>query len=103
MESSNNSKVALYLCVCFCLGGVAVGFNDDIVKPKWSPKFLYEKVYTIPAVLPKHRNLMLPSLPVVYNAPEPKKPVSLGYCQLLIELRVRVNINFPYISNDLII
>ena len=80
MLSSNNSKVALYLCVCFCLGGVAVGFNDNIAKPKWSPKFLYEKVYTIPSALPKQRNLMLPSLPIVYNAPEAKKPVSLENC-----------------------
>lgn len=77
MLSLNNSKVALYLCVSFCLGGVVFGFNEDIVKPKWSPKFLYEKVYSIPAVLPKQRSLVLPSLPLVYNSPEPKKPVSL--------------------------
>ena len=77
MVFSNNSNAALYLSLCLCLGGVAVGFNDDIAKPKWSPKFLYEKVYTIPSVLPRQRNLVIPSLPVVYNSPEPKKQVSI--------------------------
>ena len=77
MVASNNIKVALCLCICFCLGGLAVGFNADIAKPKWSPKFLYEKVYTIPAASPGSKIPIIPSLPIVYNSPEPLTPVRL--------------------------
>jgi hypothetical protein len=56
--------------MCFCLVAVVVGFNDDAGRLKWSPKYLYEKVYSVPS---SSRNNYLPSsLPVVYNSPEPK-------------------------------
>ena len=70
---SSNHKPAFYLCVCLCLAAVVVGFNDEAERLKWSPKYLYEKVYSIPS----RKNPLQSSLPVVYNSPEPKKLVRL--------------------------
>ena len=69
--------MALYLGIFFCLGNAVVGFNDDFSKDKWSPKFLYEKVYSIPKTVPRPSNPIIPSLPVVYNYQEPEKLVRI--------------------------
>ena len=75
MDLTNNMKIAFYLGIFFCLGGVVVGFNDDVSKLKWSPKFLYEKVYSIPKTVDRQTNPLIPSLPVVYNSQQPEKLV----------------------------
>ena len=69
--------MALYLGIFFCLGNVVVAFNDDSSKDKWSPKFLYEKVYSIPKTVPRPSNPIIPSLPVMYNYQEPEKLVRI--------------------------
>jgi len=66
-------KIAFYLGILFCLGGVVVGFNDDVSKLKWSPKFLYEKVYSIPKTVDRQTNPLIPSLPIIYNSQQPEK------------------------------
>ena len=68
----SRGKIASLL-VCISLVGIAVGFNDDARRLKWSPKYLYEKVYSVPS----RTNYLPSSLPVVYNSPEPKPLVRL--------------------------
>ena len=84
MDLTNNMKIAFCLGIFFCLGGVVVGFNDDVSKLKWSPKFLYEKVYSIPKTVDRQANPLIPSLPVVYNSQEPEKLVSFPFPYLYL-------------------
>ena len=75
MVSLNPSNIFVaYLGIIFvCLGGVSVlGFNDEAGTVKWSPKYLYEKVYSVPSSVPSKNKLIPSSLPVIYNAARPK-------------------------------
>ena len=78
--------MAFYLGIFFCLGNAVVGFNDDFSKDKWSPKFLYEKVYSVPKTVPRPSNPIIPSLPVVYNYQEPEKLVRFTQMYLFLIL-----------------
>ena len=70
----SRGKIASLL-VCISLVGIAVGFNDDARRLKWSPKYLYEKVYSIPS---SPRNSYLESsIPAIYDSPKPKPLVRM--------------------------
>ena len=75
MDSTDNKRLVLYLSIFFCLANAVVGFNDDLSTDKWSPKFLYENVYSIPKTVPRPSNSIIPPLPVVYQSQEPEKLV----------------------------
>ena len=71
--NTTNTLVVYFGIVFFCLGGVSVlGFNDEAGTVKWSPKYLYEKVYSVPSSVPAKNKLIPSSLPVIYNAARPK-------------------------------
>ena len=71
--NATNTLVVYLGIVFFCLGGVSVlGFNDEAGTVKWSPKYLYEKVYSVPSSVPSQNKLIPSSLPVIYNAARPK-------------------------------
>ena len=71
--NTTNTLFAYLGIVFFCLGGVSVlGFNDEAGTVKWSPKYLYEKVYSVPSSVPAKNKLIPSSLPVIYNAARPK-------------------------------
>ena len=75
MDSTDNKRLVLYLSIFFCLANAVVGFNDDLSTDKWSPKFLYENVYSIPKTVPRPSNSIIPPLPVVYQSQEPERLV----------------------------
>ena len=63
--NTTNTLVVYLGIVFFCLGGVSVlGFNDEAGTVKWSPKYLYEKVYSVPSSVPSKNKLIPSSLPV---------------------------------------
>ncbi len=70
----SRGKIASLL-ICIGLVGIAVGFNDDARRLKWSPKYLYEKVYTLPS---SSRNSYLESsIPAIYESPKAKPLVRM--------------------------
>ena len=63
------------LVIRLSLVTIAVGFNDDAERLKWSPKYLYEKVYPMSSL---SRNSYLgSSIPVIYHSPKPKQLVRM--------------------------
>jgi len=73
MDSTDNKRLVLYFSIFLCLANAVVGFNDDLSTDKWSPKFLYENVYSIPKTVPRPSSAIIPPLPVVYQSQEPER------------------------------